>query len=245
MAPGVFDFDDEAVPVAPAPALDEATPEEPEEVGDGGISDADRLVRLWLEDTRIVKVRLSPVWFHRITGRDTLESHFRQAMMLSTLHLPALPDDPDDEAGEDFVDSTDPDALPADVQRVFNQLTALGPRTLAAFEQVIADLDARYAAAEERASEPRPVAPAVTGSVRGATVTLDANGYAVDVAFDQAWLDGAQVGQICAAVQAAADKAYERFEPATVEPSELDALSEERAVVMAAFRAMLNPRRDR
>ena len=115
MAPGVFDFDDEAVPVAPAPALDEATPEEPEEVGDGGISDADRLVRLWLEDTRIVKVRLSPVWFHRITGRDTLESHFRQAMMLSTLHLPALPDDPDDEDGEDFVDSTDPDALPADV----------------------------------------------------------------------------------------------------------------------------------
>ena len=146
MAPGVFDFDDEAVPVAPAPAQDEATPEEPEEVGDGGISDADRLVRLWLEDTRIVKVRLSPVWFHRITGRDTLESHFRQAMMLSTLHLPALPDDPDDEDGEGFVDSTDPDALPADVQRVFNQLPSLGPRTLAAFEQVIADLDARYAA---------------------------------------------------------------------------------------------------
>lgn len=243
MALGVFDFDDEAVPVAPAPAPDEATPEEPEEPegpGDGGVSDADRLVRLWLEGTRIVKVRLSPVWFHRITGRDTLESHFRQAMMLSTLHLPAPPAD-DDETG----DSTDPDLLPPEVQRVFNQLPSVGPRTLAAFEQIIADLDARYAAAEARASAPRPVPPAVTGSVRGVTVTLDESGYAVDVAFDQAWLDGAQVGQICAAVQAAADRAYERFEPATVEPSELDALSEERAVVMAAYRAMLNPRRDR
>ena len=226
-----------------APAFDSA-PGPPEARGDGGVSDADRIVRIWLEGHRIVKVRLSPVWFHKVAARDTLESHFRQAMALSSLRVAeasAPPEQTDSLGADDALG--DVSRLPQEVLKVFNGLPKVGPGTLTAFECLFADVNARIAAAEDAAT-PTPTMPVVSGSVRGVKVILNQAGFAVDVEFDQTWLDDAQVGAICTAVQIAADRAYAKFVPAVPERTVLDELHEEHSLLLDAYRAMLNPRRD-
>lgn len=246
-------FDDDLEPLAPvitddvedeeddplaAPSFTEVV-EEPEEAGDGGFSDPDRVVRVWVVDGRLTKVRVSPVWFHKVTGSDTLERHFRQALMLASVEVAVPPDDADDELPHDPLA-----ALPPEVLAQFNRLPRLSNRALAAFDQVFGDLERRLDEAQQRAEQAggRGIEP-VSGSSKGVTVRLDEAGRAAEVEFRQEWLDDAHVGAIATHVLLAAERAYARIQP-PAEETEVDDLAREQEMLRAAYWAMLNPRRD-
>lgn len=248
-------IDDEFDPLAPVvgPEIDEPEPpdddplaapayeggaapvEEEDEFADddGGFSDHEKVVRVWIEDGRLTKVRLSPVWFHKVPDGKALEARFRQALLLSSMRIA---EDPDGGAPG----KPEP-TLPTEVAGRFRGLPELSRRSLVAFDRLGAEMDRRHAAALDAYEAPAPPAP-TTGRSKGVTVTLNPAGLAVRVEFEPKWLDDAQVGSICTHVMIAAERAYARHRPVEQGESVLDEVAAETALYRRALRTMLTPR---
>lgn len=230
---GLGSVEDEAVS-APTPTGEADEPVGDE--GDGGFSDADRIVRVWVQDGRLTKVRISPVWFTKLTGKDTLAGRFGHAFQLSQIRIPKLP-------SADDADPQRPEPLfPAEIATLgFQGMPRLNKLTMAAFDELFTLHRQRFA--EELAKHPpQPTpSPVVSGRSRGVTVHLNSSGWADSVEFDEKWLDDAHVGMIANHVLLAAEAAYARFDPAEPQPSPLDGIRTERQVLRAAYLAMLQP----
>lgn len=200
--------------------------EPPEDESDGGVSDSDGIVRIWLEDGRLSKVRVSPVWYQRL-GRRTLADCFGQALRMANSRVPEVT--PRQEQTFDDVD--------------FSSLPRFNGQALAVMQDLFDDVEVRWDDAIERyhAREQRTVTP-TEGHAKGVTVRLNPSGRAEEVVFDESWLDQAQAGTISTHVQQAAESAYARFVPVPDDRSELDALEQEHEFLLATFKAMLNPK---
>lgn len=218
--------DDDLDPLAP-PSYASPEADVDDETGqDGGFSDPERIVRIWLTDGRLSRVRVSPVWYQRLDERP-LEPCFEAAFRLANVGVAAIPEVPDDDA------MTDVDLA---------GLPLLDDRTLTRLRELFAEVTARLRSADPR---PRPAGTArapTQGRSKGVTVWLDAAGRAHRVQFDPAWLDEAQAGNIATHVRLAAADAYRRFVPAPPSRSEFDDVRDEHRLLMAATRAMLTPR---
>lgn len=231
-ARALFDLapDADVIPAATdAPVVDED--ESLGDEGDGGFSDSEGIVRIWVEDGRLVRVRVSPIWFRRLQGNRTLENCFDQALLLSSLRVAQAPDAPSSE-------------FPPEIAELkFDNLPRVNRRSIAAFAKVFADQERRFSEALARQAENPPRQVEVSGRSKGVTVRLNRHGRAQTVSFDEKWLDEAHVGAICTHVQLAAEAAYAKYRPA--EPDEtLADLTTERQLIRAAYLAMLNNRRD-
>ncbi|GAA4888517.1 hypothetical protein GCM10025789_00950 [Tessaracoccus lubricantis] len=246
---GVFDddFDPLAPPAAGAPEDDEGAaddplaapgyPGEPEAEGpeddaDGGFSDHERVVRVWVEDGRLAKVRLSPVWFHKVPDAAALEARFREALMLSTLRLPAAP--------QGAVEAPYEPEASAEVLERLRGLPRLSRRSLVQFAALADEFDARDAAALEAHGDVTRGEP-VSGRSKGVTVTLNPDGVAERVTFDPKWLDEAQVGAICTHIMRAADRAHALRDAAAPGEAAVDELTEERELLRLALLTLLKP----
>lgn len=220
--------------------------EDLEEEGDGGHSDSDKIVRIWVEDGRLTKVRVSPVWYTKLRGR-TLEAVFQQALARANVGVADAPEPPEIGPGGELPEL---DAIPAadpgagefdDVD--FSALPRLSRRTLAAMAALQQDLlQRREQALAQRRARPAPATPDPTvGRSKGVRVRLDPTGLAEAVEFEKSWLNEAHAGTICTHVVLAASDAYRRHNPVEREPDELDEVLQEHRFVSAALRAMLNP----
>lgn len=237
-------FDDDYDPLAPMPAGGDAYEESdavgsfgpggddgPLELGsvdDGGFGDG--IVRIWVDDDgRLEKVRVSPHWFDKLQGSDTLAGSFHQAFHLAGLRLSSPQDaglpDLDDELGE----------LP--------EPTLENLRTVRLMIEENSRLIA--AAAEEAAQRPMPTQRRCTGRYQGVTMVLDADGRPDEIRFDEAWLDGVQVGPLANAVMHAANKAYAQCVPSEPDPrfAALDEYRHRQELLLAGLFRMLNPKK--
>ncbi len=196
------------------------------ETSDGGSSDSRGIVRVWVDDGRLTKVRVSSQW-HAKLGRGSLADCFAQALGFAHVNVASAP--AQEERSYDDVD--------------FSQLPRFDAASFAAFQKVFSEVEERWDEALARRDEDAPTPPtATTGSHKGVTVTLNAEGMADRVTFEKAWLETAQAGTICTHVMRAAEKAYAQFTPADENRAELDDIATEHAVLLAAFKAMLNPK---
>lgn len=225
-----------------APAYSSGQTEEPEEEdeGDGGFSDEDRLVRVWLEDGRLVKNRISPVWFTKLGPKDSLQNHFREALMMATLDRAAQ--ERDAEQSEPAGPMEDLAALPDEVRAIFESLPftteTIDSVTAVAFEQ-LDRIDEAVQSQKAMQSAPAPF----IGRSQGVTVTVDEWGNTSQVDFDEQWLDQAQVGSLVTHVQHAADRAHEKYVPR--QPNEaIESLAQEQRLLSTVLTAILNPRKD-
>lgn len=261
MAHGAFELDDDAVPAASfaegsqAPRRSVAEDDDPlaapgysgddspeEEVeSDGGFSDSDKLVRVWLEEGRLVRNRISPVWFKRLGPKDSLGNHFREALLLALLDRATRDRESDQEAapGGPMAELA---ALPGEVRDVFEALPELDDELLDALDAVLEELDERGEALFTQAETAAP--RSFKGRAQGVTVTVDDTGNTVDVEFDEQWLDDVQVGVIVSQVQQAADRAHAAFEPLPGDERVAELLAE-RQLFSNVLTAILNPRSDR
>ena len=248
------------VPTAPVDPVDQSPPEDDplaaptyassesdaesddvDDHGDGGFSDQDGLVRVWLEDGRLVRNRISPIWFSKLARRDKLQNHFREALALALL-----------DGAMQARDALDPEppgplaelaALPDEIRAAVDSLPPLSGELVAAIEEVADELGARtevaLAAQDASRSEPRTF----VGRSQGASVTVDQWGNAIEVDFDERWLDRAHVGALVTHVQLAADRAHAEF-VAHPEASEVDGLLEEQRMLSILLTELLNPDTD-
>lgn len=227
LAPVLYDGGDAEPELtdAPSPLGMDVEPEVDDAEGDGGVSDGDGIVRVWLEDGQLAKVRVSPNWHAKLNGRPLADA-FRFALAMANARVAEVEPAPEpDLSGVDF---TPP---------------PLTSRTFAVMQGMFDDVEARWAEATQRYLERPPAShPAVEGRSKGVTVSLDGGGRAERVSFDDKWLDQAQAGSICTHVLQAANNAYGRFQPQADDRSELEAIEEEHAFLMATFKAMLNPK---
>lgn len=214
--------------LAPSSALvSDAIPEDDEAgIGDGSTSDSKGIVRIWTSDDRITKVRVSTQWHSRL-GRRTLDDCFTQALLAANLRVSqVVPEEP--------VSAEDVDAslLPPFSQRAF-----------AAFAIAFDDVEQRWDQALERHRDRQPQPrPLISGKSKGVMVFLNDAGVADTVTFDGEWLDTAQAGDICNHVVRAAENAYALFTPVEEDRGELDEIQAEHQFMVAAFKAMLNPK---
>lgn len=223
---------DDLDPLAPVMYDSEAdpAPDEPEEwsdESDGGFSDVDNIVRIWVEDGRLTKVRVSPVWYTRL-GRRSLADCFDQAFRFANLTVAT---DVPERVEPSFDDQFDFSTIPPLTARAFTVMQELFADVEARWDEAIARHDAR----EARAAEP------TRGRSKGVTVVLDEAGHAHSVEFDDRWLDDAQAGTICTHAQLAAADAYRRFVPPEDDRQDLKAIEEEHQFLTATLNAMLNP----
>lgn len=225
-----------AMDVEPEPDLDPLAPviyDDPvpetvlsDDPDDGGVSDSENIVRVWLSEGRLTRVRVSPVWYSRL-GRRSLSDCFAQALRMANAAIGEVPARPEPSFSE-----ADLDGLPP-----------FTPRTFAAVQALFDEVETRWEEAIERHhTRPRTAPTVVEGRSKGVTVTLNEIGLADGVRFDDKWLEDAQAGAICAHVQQAADTAYARFVPAREDRAELEAIEEEHQFLMAALKAMLDPK---
>ncbi len=216
--------DDEADPLAPL--VSDQQGEAEEDLSDGGVSDPYGVVRLWVEDGRLVRVRVSPIWYTKL-GKRPLGENFSYALRLANATVA-------DMARGTAHDFSDED---------FSGLPQFSSVAFAAFQGVLREVHERWTAAIERHGDRVPrKAPPTFGRSQGVTVYVNGDGLADTVVFDERWLDDAHAGQIATHVQLAADEASARYVPPASDRAELDAIEEEHAYLMAAFTAMLNPR---
>lgn len=233
---GVLDVtgDDELDPLAPVfyDGHDLDGDEETDE-SDGGFSDPDKLVRIWVADGRLTRVRVSPIWYRKLAG-TSLESAFGHAFWLSNVQVSDQPDeDSAPTPAEEFADAD------------FSKVPPLSAASMAAVSAALADVRRRRreALAQHRRT-PAPRAAATAGSSQGVTVLLNASGHASEARFDPKWLDEAQAGHICNHTMAAAAAAYRRFVPPADETrAQLEELRQEHRYLVAGLNAMLNRRR--
>lgn len=242
MTVGIGPDDDDMDPLAPvhyddpAPELTDSVPAEgldaedgPHET-DGGTADSENIVRVWLEDGRLTKVRVAPTWASKL-GKRSLSEPFRQAFAMANARIANPPAPPE----EDHTLGVDMSRVPPFSNRTFSIIRELFDEVEQRWEDAIARHQAR----------PRAEVATVEGRAKGVTVGLNEAGRVDRVTFDPKWLDTAQAGQICSQVQAAADDAYAKFVPAVEDRSELDEIEAQHKFLMATFQAMLNPKERR
>lgn len=218
--------DDLADPLAPVMYGDEEQGGDEEDPADGGVSDPEGIARVWVEDGRLTKVRVSPVWYTKL-GRRSLGECFSHALQMANATVAA-------EEVRRVRDYSDED---------FSGLPQFSSVAFAAFQGVLQDVHERWAQAIEHRGSRRPRSTEATvGRSKGVTVSLNDAGLADTVAIDEKWLDTAQAGQICTHVQKAAEEAYARYVPPASDREELDSIEDEHAYLTAAFKAMLNAR---
>lgn len=218
-------------PLAPPEYAEPELPVEDDEIDetDGGFSDPEKVVRIWVEDGRLTKVRVSPVWFHKVPDAAGLERCFRGALLLSSMRVAEEAQPPP------------PAELSPEVAQRFRDLPQLSYRSLSLFDQMAREMDERHDEALASYRPPTPPEP-TSGKSKGVTVTLNAAGAAARVTFDPKWLDEAQVGSICTHVMLAAERAYARHTPEPEPETVLDELAAERDVLRVALRTMFTPR---
>lgn len=210
----VDESDDEGLPAVPAapPGAAEPEPEPEEDEDDGGISDADRIVRVWVEDGRLTKVSVSPNWYRKLERRRNADLGRIISVVLQMAHV-----------GVPAPGSTVTQRQSVELTPEFKRtLPELSEGSLARMGEHFAALERRVDATKrERAAAGPGRVPETVGRVKGVTVRLNGAGHATTVEFDETWLDTAQAGNISSGVLRAAKDAYSRYRP----PADDDALS--------------------
>lgn len=218
--------DDALLAPASAPASEVESVDDEEIVEDGSTSDSQGIVRLWVSEGRITRVRVSPQWHARL-GRRSLADCFTQALLMSQMTVAEV--QPAQVNHHDDVD--------------FSRVPPVSEQALAAFQTAFDEVERRRGLALQREDEQQPASrAAVTGKSAGVTVTLSDGGLAESVSLDKAWLESAQAGAIGTHVLRAAESAHAKFVPAEHERGELDDIEEEHELLLAAFTTMLNPK---
>ncbi len=114
------------------------------------MSDGRGIVRVWVEDCRLSRVRVSPQW-HAKLGRRSLADCFTQALAFAHIGVADVPMRED--VGHGDMD--------------FSQLPPCDARALAAFRSVFAEVEERWGEALVRHEEHTPgSAPATLGKYR-------------------------------------------------------------------------------
>ncbi|WP_158676515.1 hypothetical protein, partial [Tessaracoccus sp. OH4464_COT-324] len=167
--------------------------------------------------------RVSPVWFKKLKRGQTLDQAFMQAFAVSGYSVVG---------GDGSTSSAEPDedleVEPPDIP--LEEYAAL----FRAFSQM------RREAVEQVLSEPAPQAGPTVGRFAGVTIWLGSNGHPERIEFDEDWLDDAQVGAICTAVERAARDAFSRYrEVADDRLRVVEQLDEGHRLMMAGLRRFL------
>ncbi len=226
LGPSTGGSDDEVLAPVKALPSDAVEDETEPEAHDGGFSDAERIVRVWITDDRMSRVRVSTRWRAKL-GPRSLGECFAQALMLANLRLAEIPRV--EEPSFDHVD--------------FSELPRVTPSSLAAFQERFVEAQRRWDEARDRYESRAAVEPvAVTGKSKGVTVTLNAAGRAAKVSFDDTWLQKADPVSIRSHVMRASDRARAQFVVVDDDRTELSALETEHRFLLTAFQAMLNPK---
>lgn len=186
----------------------DGAPEEPDEddpefwsEDDGGVSDRERIIRVWVDEGRLTRVRISPSWATKLERRKgvTLASVVNAVLQVAHVGVAGpstvLQEAPEVELTREFARSL-PDA---------------GPATLEAMSRHYAKKHKEFAGTLKEAARQQAASAPVRARSEGVTVTLNTRGQATSLTIDKAWLDGAYAGGISAAIMAAAREAYELF----------------------------------
>lgn len=187
----------------PAPVhYDDGSQDEPEELGDdGGVSDKERIVRVWVEDSRIVKVRVSPNWYAKLERRKPLTLAQVVTAVLQVAHVGVA-------APRDVADEAPTVELTPEFKRLLPELSWT---TLQRMDEHYEALFERFSGAGRAAEISTP--PATVGRSKGVMLRLNRYGQADAVEFDERWLDSAQAGEISSQIMRAAEDAYARYVP--------------------------------
>lgn len=214
--------DDDYDPLAPVLYRDADEDDEPGD--DPGSHDPDRIVRVWLDEGRLSRVRVSPVW-HLKVREKTLDDCFAAALAAAHVRIaPAVPDAGADLTGVDF-----------------HGLPDVGRTSLATYRTAVAGVRRRWQDALER----QRVAPVERhGSVEveheGVTARLDDDGHLVAIRFDEDFLEDATTREIADGVLAAAGRAHGQFERTTPRDDELSLLAREHEILMRGLASTLS-----
>lgn len=217
-------FDDEYDPLAPMVGADDPAPERKEEPPLGGFGPSG-IVRLTFEEGRLATVRVAPNWFDILGPGQTLEAAFMEALILARLD----------------VHTEEPSAT--DLSDLEFDLPPFNASSVDAYAAMLHDHSRRWQAAID-APHQEIDPPEARGEHSGVVVALDRTGFPARVQFDEDWLDEVQVGTICTAVVGATNRAYAAYTPPSDQRQEtLDRYRREHEVLMAGFRALLDPNR--
>lgn len=212
---------DEAAPV-PTDSPSVAEEPEPEETGDGGFSDGFGVSRVWFEDGKLVRLRVSANWRARLAEESvSLADCINAAILAASLEM-----------GHEF-EAFDDEVPESDLIEITSRAQA---------DRLIADLvhrqEVAVANAEGETSQELPTTRAHAG---GVTAMLDGTGRLMQVELAEGWLVRSEVAAINNAVVAAAHNAYREFVP-TEQPAraELRQLVRELNVMQASYLAWIN-----
>lgn len=217
---------------APAEVIDEAAPvpsdapymEEPprgEDSGDGGVSDGMGISRVWLEDGKLTRLRVSSNWRARLSDETvSLADCINAAIMAASLDL-------EHESEDSFPEVPESELVPISSSRQADEL----------FE----DLRLRQESALQRLQEESVGDGRHTRAhANGATAVLDEAGRLMRVEFADSWLARSETTSINNSVVAAAQKAYRNYVPTTrPAKAEFDRLAYEHTVLHASYRAWM------
>lgn len=210
--------------VAPAPA-DAPHMEEDggaAETGDGGYADGLGIARVWMEDGKLTRVRISRNWRTKLESEEvSLADCINAAIMLASLEVEHTVDPGIDEVPESELV---PITSRKHGEELFEDLMRRREDALVRFEE-----------AENR--EP----PQTRAHAQGTTAVLDQFGRLMRVEFAESWLARSEPTTINNSVVAAARKAYREYVP-TTQPvrQELDQLAREHNVLHASYLAWMN-----
>ncbi len=196
--------EDLLAPVHYAESSEEPDEDDPEfwSDDDGGVSDRERIIRVWVDEGRLTKVRVSSGWAAKLELRDGTRLQDVVNAVLRAAHV-----------GVAAPSSLPQDAPTVELTKEFaRSLPGLTPTSLEAMRAHYARRHREFAEKLREAME-TAVAP-VGASVEGVTVTLDQRGQAAAVDIDEAWLEEAHAGAISTAIMSAARDAYATFEAA-------------------------------
>ena len=221
------DEDDVLAPGSSHASDMDGEPEADDGTGRHGFADAAGIVRLWFDEDRLTRVRVSSRWREKVR-RSTLEACFAEAIAAANLRVADVPV------------REDPSFEDAD----FSGLPPVSPRSLSAFNRLFVDLQRRWDEALERRDAAPPTAhPSTTGRSRGVTVTLDGGGRLSRVSLDANWLEGVESAvAIRGHVVRAWERARAQFTPAPDHQAKLLGFEAEHRLLLTAFTAMLNPK---
>lgn len=218
---------DDYDPLAPMHVVgnDDAEP-----AASGGFADPDQIVRLWVEDDDIIRVRVSLAWRERLGERD-LGRCFDAALALSRLMVP----EPDTET---------PDRDLPDVD--FSGLPKFTGDLLTTFQLAFDNFNRRWHDAAQRLKEtPLPAAaprPIVTD---GVTVHLNPQGQVERVEFDEEWLEDVDSREIADAVMEASRRARASYERPQDPTTELQDLAREHQILITGLMRSLTGKEQR
>ena len=197
--------------------------ESPDEVGDasrGGFSDPDQIVRVWIEDHQLTRVRLAVGWRERLGDRD-LARCFEAAFALYRLQPPSVDDI--DEA---------PDPLDDD----FSDVPRFTGDVLTTFAVAFENFERRWIQAAERLSQqPLEVAQVASGEAEGVEIRLNQRGELESIYFEEDWLEEADSREVSDSVIAAAKAARANYQPPSDPVHELTQLATEHRILVTGL----------